>query len=357
MEFHPAANLFPLMDGDEFAALLADIAEHGQRDAIVLHDGAILDGRNRYRACCELGVKPLTREWDGKGSPTAYVISENLYRRHLSSSQRAVVALDALPMLEAEAKARQAENMRRNQIQNGQRIDYSEPIAEGKATAQAATIFGTNRQYVSDAKRIKEQAPELLPEIRTGGMTMTQAKRELIRRTASEPNPIPTSKYRVFYADPPWSYGNTQPDYHPEQRDHYPVMALADICALPVRDLAEDNAVLFLWVTSPILEEAFQVVRAWGFQYKSSFVWDKIKHNMGHYNSVRHELLLVCVRGSCQPDVHQLFDSVQSIERTEHSVKPAEFRRIIEALYPYGRRLELFARQRTPGWEVYGNEC
>jgi N6-adenosine-specific RNA methylase IME4 len=110
-------------------------------------------------------------------------------------------------------------------------------------------------------------------------------------------------------------------------------------------------------VTSPILEESFQVIRAWGFKYKASFVWDKVHHNMGHYNSVRHEFLLVCVRGSCQPDVRKLFDSVQSIERTEHSKKPAEFYGIIETIYTNGDRLEMFARNPREGWKGYGHQA
>jgi N6-adenosine-specific RNA methylase IME4 len=143
-----------------------------------------------------------------------------------------------------------------------------------------------------------------------------------------------------------------QPDYQTEQRDHYPVMPIEKICAEPVIDLAEDNAVLFLWVTAPILEKSFQVVRAWGFEYKSHFIWDKIKHNMGHYNSVRHELLLICTRGACQPDEQTLDDSVQSIVRSsKHSQKPVEFYDIIETIYTHGRRLEMYARRRRDGWE------
>jgi N6-adenosine-specific RNA methylase IME4 len=91
-----------------------------------------------------------------------------------------------------------------------------------------------------------------------------------------------------------------------------------------------------------MLEEAFKVIHAWKFTYKGSFVWDKEKHNYGHYNSVRHEFLLVCTRGSCIPDTHRLFDSVQSIERSDkHSEKPAFFRKMIDELYPYGNRIEL----------------
>ena len=99
------------------------------------------------------------------------------------------------------------------------------------------------------------------------------------------------------------------------------------------------------------------MINAWGFKYKASFVWDKIAHNMGHYNSVRHEFLLVCVKGSCQPDVRKLFDSVVSVERTEHSKKPEAFREIIDAIYTQGARVELFARQAAVGWERWGYEA
>ena len=172
----------------------------------------------------------------------------------------------------------------------------------------------------------------------------------------SDPPKIPDGKYRIIYADPPWKYGNTMPESYGVQDDHYKLMTLQEICDLPVKNLAQDNAVLFLWATSPILEESFQVVKAWGFQYKAHFVWDKVKHVMGHYNSVRHEILLICVRGSCQPDVHKLFDSVYSEERTEHSRKPEYFREVIDTIYPNGKRIELFARSQHDNWDIWGNE-
>ena len=121
--------------------------------------------------------------------------------------------------------------------------------------------------------------------------------------------------------------------------------------------MSDDDAVLFLWVTSPLLEECFPVIKAWGFKYKTSFVWDKVGHNYGHYNSVRHELLLVCTRGSCTPDAKELFDSVQSIEKSRnHSEKPERFREIIDTLYASGQKIELFSRQTVPGWKAWGNE-
>ena len=106
-----------------------------------------------------------------------------------------------------------------------------------------------------------------------------------------------------------------------------------------------------------MLTLAFELVDSWGFKYKTLFVWDKVKHNYGHYNSVRNELLLICTRGSCTPDNVKLFDSVQQIERSKvHSQKPEEFRKIIETLYTWGNKIELFARKRTSGWDVWGNQ-
>lgn len=179
-------------------------------------------------------------------------------------------------------------------------------------------------------------------------------------RTPAEVKALPDDKYRVIYADPPWRYNDQRQVEGWEgtaAEHHYPTLSVEEICALPVRDIVQDNAVLFLWVTVPLLAEAWPVIAAWGFEYKTHFIWDKVRHAFGNYSSVRHELLLVATRGSCVPDNKQLFDSVQSIERTgRHSEKPEDFRRIIEALYPEGKRLELFARQAAPGWDLYGNE-
>jgi len=210
------------------------------------------------------------------------------------------------------------------------------------------------------AQKLAALPSEMFEQIKSGAIKITEAFRRILASKTEELRLVePTGKYRVIYADPPWSYGNTMPEGTTEQRDHYPVMSLADICAEPVKNqYAEDNAVLFLWVTSPILEESFQVIEAWGFKYKASFVWDKIKHNMGHYNSVRHELLLIATRGSCQPDQRKLFDSVVSIERQEHSRKPEFFYEIIETLYPIGKRLEMYRRGAPrAGWDAYGYEA
>jgi len=218
--------------------------------------------------------------------------------------------------------------------------------------------LGISKKVSSVAQQLAALPPDLREAVAGREKSLTEVRRtakaeEIATRPASA---WPTGKYRIIYADPPWKYADNLTPSYGAVRFHYPPMGIADLCALPVQDLALDDAVLFLWVTSPILEESFSVIRAWGFRYKASFVWDKVKHNMGHYNSVRHEFLLIATRGSCPPDVARLHDSVQTIERTAHSEKPEAFRAIIDEIYPAGPRVELFARGRAAGWEVYGNE-
>ena len=174
----------------------------------------------------------------------------------------------------------------------------------------------------------------------------------------------PDGIYQVIYADPPWSYNDKMNDRGSGgfgvpggASFHYPTMSILELCELKIDKLADKNSVLFLWTTSPLLEETFLVINAWGFNYKTSFVWDKVKHNMGHYNSVRHEFLLICTKGSCTPQNIKLFDSVQTIEKTnKHSEKPEEFRNIINTLYPQTKKIELFSRKKVEGWDVWGNQ-
>jgi N6-adenosine-specific RNA methylase IME4 len=234
------------------------------------------------------------------------------------------------------------------------------------ASIMAAENKVSRATIIRDGKRAREVAklaethPEQAEAIRDGKKRFNEIKREMKKAELQSAAKLPDAKFRAIYADPPWSY-NDKCDAGSVQsggaEKHYPSMTISELCEMPIAKLCEPDAVLFLWVTSPLLEECFPIIKAWGFAYKSSFVWDKVKHNMGHYNSVRHEFLLVCTRGSCTPDNKKLHDSVVSVERTKHSAKPEVFRSIIEELYPHGKRLELFARKQSKGWDAYGNQA
>lgn len=227
--------------------------------------------------------------------------------------------------------------------------------------AQRFETLAAHPEIVEQAKAEARENDDIVSRSLVLNMIKKQERQEAIQEQIARPKAsnhidiyTTDKRYRVIYADPPWSYNDKQdtPQLGGAVK-HYPTMPLEDICDIPIP--AEKNAVLFLWTTSPMLEDAFKVINAWGFNYKSSFIWDKISHAMGHYNSVRHEFLLIATRGKCTPDVPKLLDSVVSIERTEHSRKPKEFRDMIDLLYPIGERLEMFAREAAEGWDVWGN--
>ncbi len=167
--------------------------------------------------------------------------------------------------------------------------------------------------------------------------------------------------YRVGYADPPWLYGNRPPSGS-GQAEHYPGMTIDALCNLRVKEHFYDDAVLFMWVTAPMLLEnpgPREVLEAWGFTPKTGMVWDKVQHNFGNYVSVRHEHLIIATRGSCTPDnPTPMPDSVVTERQLGvHSEKPKVFRDIITKLYATGPYLELFGRTPVAGWTVLGNDA
>ena len=134
-------------------------------------------------------------------------------------------------------------------------------------------------------------------------------------------------------------------------------MALDEICALPVSEIAHGDCVLFMWTTSPKLEESMRVIAAWGFTYKTCAVWDKQKIGMGYYFRQRHELLLVATKGAPPAPLPSTRpDSVFSFPRGEHSAKPQEVAALIEAMYPDFEKIEMFCRAPRAGWAVWGNQ-
>ena len=171
LSYHPACLLFPPMGEQEIQELAADIHERGLLNPVVLFEGKVLDGRSRLAACKIAGVKPRFIEWDGQGSATEWVLSQNLFRRHLTSSQRAVVAFQMLPLLEKEAKERQRLSRGRG-MTGKKRPTFS---SNGKASQVAARITKTNENYVKAIKAISADAPDLMEAIRSGKLRVPDA--------------------------------------------------------------------------------------------------------------------------------------------------------------------------------------
>lgn len=215
-------------------------------------------------------------------------------------------------------------------------------IAETRAKGGEITTSGLRREHVTELRRMARV--EKLAEIAKGNKPL--------------PAGATAQRYPVIYADPPWKHDQGTTDPSRVVSNHYPPMDLEKICALKVAELATDDAVLFMWATNPLLLEALQVLKAWGFAYKSNFSWDKEIAGTGYWNRSQHELLLIATRGTPPlPPTDARVPSVQRFRRGEHSKKPDAFYDLIERMYPELPRIELFAREGRAGFAAWGNQA
>lgn len=177
---HPVADFYPAMSDEDLAGLAADIKAHGQRVPILMTDGAILDGRHRWKACVLAEVEPLTIEWDKKGDPVEVARSLNNKRRHSTPGQRAAIAAAEATYYEAQSLAKRADNFK-----GAPKGDESTPLEKPpkkrneseRSTAKAAKKQGAGVGATKAAKKIKEKAPDVFEALRDGKVTVAEAKR------------------------------------------------------------------------------------------------------------------------------------------------------------------------------------
>ena len=370
-------QLIPPLTTEEYKQLEDNCLEEGIREKIILWNNYIIDGHNRYNIAKQwnLEFETESKSFSSEEAVKEWMILNQFGRRNLSNYQRSVLALQLEDVFRAKAKEKQKEA-------GGAlpQISAKAPIETRKELSKVAAV---SHDTIAKVKKIQEKAPEeIKAKLATGEVSINAAYKEIKKEEKKEELQIKKNEYekrvenntnndfkidiyntketfRVIYADPAWSYNDKQdtPQLGGANK-HYNTMSLKSLCELPVKEITEKDSVLFLWVTSPLLEDSFKVVNSWGFKYKTSFIWNKLKHNMGHYNSVRHEILLVCTKGSCTPDNKKLYNSVQSIERNNnHSEKPIDFLNIIDDLYNYGNKLEMFCRKiKKDNWYGWGNE-
>ena len=200
-----------------------------------------------------------------------------------------------------------------------------------------------------------------------------EAKKRTQQNTLESLYPeLPTEKFDIIYADPPWDYGGKlQFDKSSTNKEDlnvarnifissagfkYPTLKTSELMKLPVQDISQDDSILFMWATNPHLAQAIELGTAWGFEYRTvAFVWDKMVHNPGKYTLSYCELCLLFKRGKIPSprgarNVKQLIRS----PRTAHSEKPLEVMEGIRAMFPTQKCIELFARKRFDDWSAWG---
>jgi N6-adenosine-specific RNA methylase IME4 len=227
-------------------------------------------------------------------------------------------------------------------------------IEAGVSQRDAAKALGVNR------KTIQRDVGQNVPKSKTKSATKAERRAQRELDLANKQTALPNQRYGVIVADPEWRFEPYSRETGMDRAadNHYPTSVTDIIAARDVAGIAADDCVLFLWATVPMLRDALRVMEAWGFEYKSHAIWDKIHIGTGYWFRNRHELLLVGTRGNIPaPAMGDQFASVMTIARKEHSAKPEEFLELIEQYFPNLPKIELNRRgQARPGWDAWGNE-
>jgi len=371
MESHKFADIFPMIEGEELEQLKSDIKEQGLLQPIILYEGKILDGRNRNKACEQLGIKPEFKNYEGN-KPLEFVISENLKRRHLTASQRAVIAVDIMPMLEEEARKRRKDTEGRPSKLVVNLPPVNKKAMENKSSTQAGKLANVGEKYVRDIKKLRDEGRKNnIEEIRSGKKTLQDIKKEdrliKIKKQREDLDKTilekPTGEFDVIVIDPPWKYDG---DKYKEQEDGLPAycpngfrgsapyitMSLEEIKNINLP--AKEDCVLWLWTTNTFLPDCYPLLKEWGFELKSMVTWDKEHIGTGRWLRSQTEHCLLAIKGT--PFFNNTkWSTLIKEKRTTHSTKPEIFYKMVDEICA-GRKLDYFARKKRKGWDVYGDE-
>lgn len=377
-------NLIPPLQDDEIKQLETNILNEGWRDneRILTWNNFIIDGHNRYNICIKnnINYKLKDMQFKDKNEVIIWMIDNQLGRRNLPDYARVELNLKKEDILKPLAKENQKNPFGKKvpQEMEGSALIKAHPsISYGnkdnyvRVSEKIGKLSNVSHNTVEKVKFIRDNADEdIKQKLRSGNKDLSinkvytdlrkKEQRINILENAKKPQLETNKKYSIIYADPPWSFwggGNKN------QSQHYKTMTLKEIKELPVKELSQDDCILFLWVTFPILKEAFEVIESWGFNYSTcGFNW--IKRNkksdswffgLGYWTRANSELCLIATKGHPMRQsnsVSQIIDT--PIE--EHSKKPnCVMDKIIELMGDLPR-IELFARTKTEGWDTWGNE-
>jgi N6-adenosine-specific RNA methylase IME4 len=322
---------------------------------VVTPEGRLIAGQRRLEACRALGWTDIPVTVVDLYQAARGEAHENFVRKDLLPSEIVALKRAIEPLERRDARERQ-----------GHRADLCHPatVAEGQrsypgeARDTIARYLGVGRTTIERAEAVvgaAEEHPEeyghLVEQMDRSGKIAGAYRRLTVLKQAKEleanPPALPTGPFQVIVADPPWRYesGNDLP---------YPTMDIDEIKAMPIRSIADNNAILWLWTTNTHLRVAFEVVEAWGFEYKTLLTWVKDRMGTGEWLRGQTEQCLLAVRGK-PVFLHGSHTTVLQAVRRDHSRKPEEFFVLVEATCP-GSKVELFSRQKRKEWLAFGNE-
>lgn len=390
------------LNEEKVGELMESIKRIGLQNWIcVTKDRELVSGRHRLEAFKRLGAEEIpchVREYVLPDDQVLAEIDENFVRNDLTVLQKSMYFLQRHNLIDRTNKIAGLDG------QNGVKTNCNSFLGV-KGSPDAGIISENGKhydiekkgglraeeQYIQIAKNIPENIREIIKDtelvnqknellelsrmnrniqkraalrVKSGkAKNIRQARRDIEdedrRKKLVTPEDLTAiGKFDVIYADPPYTY-DIKLSHSRDIKHKYPVMSLDDIKSLYIP--AADEAILFLWVPSGLNLEGLEVMKAWGFEFRSEFIWVKEKIGMGYWLRAQHEKLYIGTKGNFpRPPAEKLkssvYTSVKGERSNNHSSKPEYFYDLIESYFPGRRYLELFARKQRPGWAAWGNE-
>lgn len=366
-------SLIPALTKEEFKQLEQNCLDEGIREKILVWNGFIIDGHNRYEISLkwDLEIQTETKHFKDEEAVKEWMILNQFGRRNLSNYQRSVLALQLEEVFSKKAKENiSIEN--KNRSTNSAKLPKRDSVDTRKELSKVAQV---GERTLGMVKKIQEKATEeVKAKLSTGEVSINAAYQEIKKEEKKEERieviqkqieqiekgDLPELKglFDIVSVDPPWNYeGKTDKitsfdSIGRRSANPYPEMSTNDIkkIKLPLMD----NAVVLLWTTHKFLPDAFEILKEWNLEYKATLIWNKEKMGMGAWFRMQCEFCLVAIKGKPYWENTKYRDIFKETRR-QHSRKPDGFYDMINNI-TLGRKLDYFSRESRNGWEVFGND-
>ena len=348
-------DFFELMKGDDYEGLKNDIKKNGIKTELhVLQDGTVLCGNQRLRIVNELGINhddvpiKIITHLNTDDEIKEYVIKDNLLRRHLKPEQRATLEYELYNI-----KFKGSGGNRKEQKSQDATFDVFQEIAEETGQDRATVARHIQFQKAVNKEPEKYKGKKISQVLKAVKIEKQQA---IIKKL------IPEKKikgvFNIIVIDPPWKYDDVLDPNGNRGTCKYPTMTIEELKKLKIP--ADEDCVLWLWVTNSFMEDGYELLREWGFSARTILTWDKVNKGMGNYLGNVTEHCILAIKGNplgkgIIENKKYKWSTLLQEKRTTHSTKPEIFYTMVDEICA-GRKLDYFARKKREGWDVYGDE-
>jgi N6-adenosine-specific RNA methylase IME4 len=366
-------KLIPALTAEEFKQLEQNCLDEGIREKIITWNGFIIDGHNRFEIATRWNLEYETeaKRFKDENEVKEWMINNQFGRRNLSNYQRSVLALELENVFSERAKESYKENVGRPS-----KLSQKSDTIKVDTKKELAKVANVSHDTIAKVKVIEAKAtPEVKAQLSSGEVSINQAYQDIkkeekkterlnqieeIKVKIEEENlTVENKKYHVIAIDPPWNYkekgGFTSEDYDSKSNRgavDYPTMNLEQIKKIELPEA--DDCVLFLWTTHAFLKNSFEILEHWGYNYKATLVWDKVKMGLGRTIRMQVEFCLIAIKGNPIINGSSERDIIAEARR-EHSRKPEAFYEMVDRMC-IGNKLDYFSRNNRINWEHYGAE-